>query len=155
MSLRNLLFVAGLILACFVVGCGGGAGPVEALVPVGGTLLVDGEPLDGVTVTLVPTDSKNSRGGSGTTDASGAFTITDLDQNLLGLPVGKYNPIYSRMRLEDGSAAPKLEAGQEPDPGQIQVETLPQHLQTPDTNVSVEIPQDGNTKLELEISLKK
>jgi len=153
MSLRPLLFVTGLISACFVVGCGGGdGGPVEALVPVGGKLLVDGEPLDGVLMTFIPVGSKNSRGGSGTTDASGVFTITDLDQNLPGLPSGKYIIAYSRMRLPDGSAAP------EPDPdkpGIIQIETLPEHLQTPDENVSVEIPQDGNTKLELKISLKK
>jgi hypothetical protein len=103
-------------------------------------------------MTFIPVGSKNSRGGSGTTDASGVFTITDLDQNLPGLPSGKYIIAYSMMRLPDGSAAP------EPDPdkpGIIQIETLPEHLQTPDENVSVEIPQDGNTKLELKISLKK
>jgi hypothetical protein len=157
MSLRALLFVPGLISVLFVAGCGGGGGPVETLVPVGGKLLVDGEPLDGVVVTFIPEISKNRRGGSGTTDATGAFTVTDLDQNLPGLPSGKYTLAYSRRRLPDGSAGPKPEAGKTADTGIIRVETLPTHLTTPNPNVlsnQVEIPKDGNTKLELKISMK-
>ncbi|MFN0196086.1 MAG: hypothetical protein ACKVT0_05030 [Planctomycetaceae bacterium] len=155
MSLRALLFVPGLISAFFAVGCGGGGVPVETLVPVGGTLLVDGKPLDGVEVTFIPEVTKNRRGGTGTTDAAGAFTITDLEQNQPGLPVGKYSIAYSRMRLPDGSAGPKPGEGQPANPGLIRVETLPSHLTTPDPKVppnQVEIPKDGNTKLELKIS---
>ena len=105
MSLRSLLLVLGLS-SLVAVGCGGG-GEVEKLVPVGGTLLIDGKPLDGVVVTFTPAEvKKNSRGGSGTTDATGAFIVTHIDQNLPGLSPGKYSLSYSRMRLPNGSAAP-------------------------------------------------
>ncbi|MDA1215191.1 MAG: hypothetical protein O2955_22050, partial [Planctomycetota bacterium] len=95
-------------------------------------------------------------GGTGTTDASGAFTITDLEQNEPGLPAGKYTVVYSRMRLPDGSAGPKPGEGAPADPGIIRVETLPPHLTVPpDPSIptnQLEIPQSGNSKLELKVS---
>lgn len=152
MTLRSLLFVPGLILAFVAVGCGGGK---ETLVPVEGKLLVDGQPLDGVVVTFIPDVKINRRGGSGTTGPTGVFEVTDLDQNLPGLPAGKYTVAYSRKRLPDGSAAAEPVEGKPADPGIIQVETFPAHLLAPDPKLAVnqvEIPKDGNTKLELKIS---
>lgn len=100
-------------------------------------------------------ETKNNRGGSGTTGVAGAFTVMDLTQNLPGLAPGKYTVAFSRMRLPDGSAAPELEAGQPVDPGMIRVETLPTHLLNPDpreTSNIVEISKDDITDLELKIS---
>lgn len=156
MSLRAWLVVPEIIAVFLVVGCGGG-GSNAKLVPVGGTLLVDGAALDGVSVTFVPDLSiKDSRGGAGTTDATGAFTVTDFTQNRPGLPAGKYTLTYSRRRLPDGSAAPQPEAGKPVDPGVIQVETFPEHLTmlNPRLSPNVEIPAAGNPKLELKISKK-
>lgn len=156
MPLSVLLLVPGLTLTIFVVGCGGaGSVSIDPLVPVGGTLLVDGKPLDGVVVTFSPETGKNNRGGAGKTNATGAFTVTHLNENKPGLPPGKYTLSYSRMRLPDGSAAPELKDGEQPDPANIQVETFPVHLTTPNPNVpanQVVIPEGGNTKLELQIS---
>lgn len=153
MSQRLFSTSPALIVACLVMGCGGAT---EALVPVEGKVVVDGKPLDGVVVTFIPEASvKNRRGGSGTTDATGAFKVIDADQNRPGLPVGKYTVAYSRMRLPDGSAAPMPQAGVPADPGIIRVETFPQHLLTPDAKLpanQVEISKDGNTKVELTIS---
>ncbi|MDB5334926.1 MAG: hypothetical protein JWN70_545 [Planctomycetaceae bacterium] len=154
MSVRAVLIVPALALALFATGCGGGS--VEKLVPVGGKLVVDGEALDGVIVTFIPEASqKERRGGAGTTDASGVFTVTDLGQNLPGLPAGKYTVAYSRPRLPNGAAFPKAEPGKPIDPGIVRVESLPAHLTTPNQNLptsQVEIPKEGNTNLELKIS---
>ena len=155
MHVRYWQFGLGLMSAFFVVGCGSGSGPPETLVPVAGTVMVNGKPLDGVVVTFIPEITKNSRGGSGTTSGTGAFTVMDLTQNLPGLAPGKYTVAFSRMRLPDGSAAPELEAGQPVDPGMIRVETLPTHLLNPDpreTSNIVEISKDDITDLELKIS---
>lgn len=91
------------------------------------------------------------------TDANGEFTVTDRVQSKPGLPVGKYTLSYSRMRKPDGSAAPKPKPGEKPDPANIQIETFPVHLRTPDPTkpaYQVEIPKDGNTTLELKASIK-
>ena len=146
----------GFSLVCFLIGCGD-APPVETLVPVGGTLMVNGKPLDGVTVTFIPEISKNNRGGSGTTGADGSFTITDLTQNLPGLAAGKYTVAYSRMRLPDGSAPPETKEGVPANPGIIRVETLPAHFQSPDPRSpgsTIDIPAAGNTSLQLQIRAK-
>ena len=143
-------------LSCFVVGCGGSA-PPETLAVVGGTLLVDGKPLDGVTVTFIPDIAKNNRGGSGTTDINGGFSVTDLTQNLTGLAPGRYTVAYSRMRLPDGSAPPVPQPDQPVNPGIICVETLPGRLQSPDPRLpsnQVSIPEDGIVDLELNIRTK-
>lgn len=155
MSLRSLLLVPGLLSTSLLLGCGGA--PVEKLVPVGGTLLIDGKPLDGVVITFTPELTKKSRGGFGTTDAAGAFTVTHMGQNEPGLAPGKYSVSYSRMRLPDGSAAPKPEPGKPVNPKHIQVETLPMQMTAPDPRATarqVEIPKDGNTKLELKANKK-
>jgi hypothetical protein len=156
MSLRSFLSVAGLVSATLLAGCGGGH--VDLLVPVGGKLLVDGKPLDGVVVTFLPDISENLRGGSGTTDESGAFVVTDLAQNKPGLTPGNYTVTYSRMRLPDGSAMPKVDPANPPPPGLIRVETLPGFLTTPnpkDPTRQVVIPEEGNSNLELNASIKK
>jgi hypothetical protein len=151
MSARRLHFVPGLILACLVIGCGAPAG---SLVPVKGTLLVDGKPLDGVTVMLFPDAAvKNCRGGTGKTTATGTFEVTDIDQNLPGLPAGKYTVAYSRLRMPDGAAAPEP-GTKSANPGLVSVETFPSHLLSPDVKLptnQVEIPKTGATKLELNI----
>lgn len=156
MSLRSLLYVPGLVSATLLAGCAGGS--IEQLVPVGGKLLIDGKPLDGVVLTFIPEISENNRGGAGTTDDSGAFTVTDLTQNKPGLPPGTYTLVYSRMRYPDGSAAPVPEAGKPIPPGPVRVEALPTFLTIPDPNDpsrKVEIPEEGTSNLELNASLKK
>lgn len=157
MRVRAVSLVVGLVLAVFAVGCGGAS--AEKIVPVGGKLVVDGVALDGVIVTFIPEASQQERrGGTGTTDAAGAFTVTDLGQNLPGLPAGKYTVAYSRPRLPDGSAFPTPEPGKSLDPGIVRVETLPAHLTTPNQTApasQVEIPEGGNTKLELTVSKRR
>jgi len=158
MALRSQLLVPVLMSAWFLAGCGGSGALIEPLVPAGGKLQVDGKPLDGVLINFTPEATiKGRRGGSGMTNANGEFTVTDLVQNKPGLPAGKYTLSYSRMRKPDGSAAPQPEPGEKPDPANIQVESLPIHLRTPDPTkplYQVEIPKDGNTKLELKASTK-
>lgn len=158
MAIRSRSLALGWMALC-LAGCGGGDGPlVEPLVPASGKLLIDGQPLDGVVIYFVPDGKvKGRRGGTGVTNASGEFTVTDLVQNKPGLPVGKYTLYYSRMRKPDGSAAPVPKPGELPDPANIQVESLPAHLTKTDPSnpmYQVEIPKDGNAKLELKASTK-
>lgn len=153
MHIRSFLVIPGLVLAISAVGCGGISDP---LVPVGGKLLIDGKPLEGVVVNFIPEVKVTGRlGGTGTTDDMGLFTVVNRDQDKPGLPPGKYTLSYSRRRLPDGSAGP--EAISESEPGLILVETLPMYLVTPNPKfpaTQVVIPDEGNEDLELKASTK-
>ena len=63
-------FIIGLLSLFTLVGCGGPKGP--AVTAVSGTVMLDGEPLDGASVVFHPTSS-SGLAGSGKTSADGTF----------------------------------------------------------------------------------
>jgi hypothetical protein len=87
----------GLIGLLAIEGCGGDGRP--SLVQVTGTVKVDGAPVEGAIVSLVPiTDAKDAykRPSAGVTDASGTFTMGTYEKTD-GVPPGKYKVgIYKR-----------------------------------------------------------
>jgi hypothetical protein len=93
------------IVVAMAVGCGG-----PATVPVSGTVTLDGEPVDGATVTFVP--EGEGRPANGNTDASGNFTLTTFTGGDGALP-GSYNvtvfktaaPVEADTEGEDAGAA--------------------------------------------------
>ena len=70
-----LVWLPALLAVLTVVGCGS-SGP--ATVPVTGTILLDGNPVEGATVMFIPTEG--GRMATGTTDASGQFTLTTFEK---------------------------------------------------------------------------
>ncbi len=66
-------FIVGMLSLFTVVGCGGTKGP--AVTVVSGTVLLDGEPLDGASVVFHPT-SPSGLAGSGKTTTDGTFGLT-------------------------------------------------------------------------------
>lgn len=99
-----------ILLGCFVVclaGCGGGATESSLEVfPVSGTVTVDGEPKQSVTVFFDPQPGTKGTGGGGVTDASGNFKILYRDDRE-GLPEGKYKVLFSHLVQPDGSPIPQ------------------------------------------------
>jgi hypothetical protein len=97
-------------LGCFViclVGCGGGSTESALEVfPVKGTVTVDGEALQSVTVFFDPQEGTKGTGAGGVTDASGNFSILYRDDRE-GIPVGTYKVLFSRLVQPDGSPIPQ------------------------------------------------
>lgn len=78
----------------FVSGCGG---PDRLpLIPVSGTVTMDGKPLEKISVTFHP---ETGRSASGVTDAEGKFRLTTYDTND-GAVIGKHKVSLSQM-LDD------------------------------------------------------
>lgn len=71
--LRASLLVCLGLTACALAGCGG-----VKLVPVEGTVKLDGKPVDGATVTFISDDGKWT--AFGTTDSSGHFSLQSGDK---------------------------------------------------------------------------
>ncbi|MFG0334817.1 MAG: hypothetical protein ACF8TS_15790 [Maioricimonas sp. JB049] len=84
------MFVGLLIAVVACSGCGGDGRP--DLVPVEGTVTLDGEPLADAQVIfqVVEVEGDYKRPSAGMTDASGKFTIGTYGKDD-GLPIGKYN----------------------------------------------------------------
>lgn len=106
MRILSLLTGCSLLLAG-VSGCSTvEAGPQEDLVPVSGTMTIDGKPVEGVMVSFIPTGTGNmAHRGSAVTDSDGQFEMLNY-QNKDGLPPGDYLVVFSLWALPDGSSPP-------------------------------------------------
>ena len=101
----RVLFVAFLGL---LPGCGEGV--VEPnwpdTVPCDGTVTLDGKPLTETQVLFIPDVSTTGQGASGTTDASGKYSLSSRNSKgeiVKGIIPGKYRVAFSRMVKPDGS----------------------------------------------------
>src|SRR5262245_53940087 len=96
--------MASALLVAIVVGCGDG----PALVPVAGSVTLDGKPLEGANLSFMPVPGNViSTPGSDVTGPDGTFTMTFNGRS--GLAPGKYKVLISKTE----EVAPK---GREIDP---------------------------------------
>jgi len=86
------------LLAVIVCGCGGGAGGPD-LVPVTGTVLYQGKPIAGATVTMQPEKGPIA---NGFTDAEGKFRMTTGGRP--GVPVGNAKVGITKQKLAASGA---------------------------------------------------
>jgi predicted small lipoprotein YifL len=116
MSVRKALqlpvFMATIALVSSLLGCGKG-GPT--LIPVTGSIEVDGKPANGATIIFHPTDKEMKLIPATTTDANGKFTLVTNAKP--GIPVGSYDvTITWPDPAVQPTAAEKLQGLAEPGP---------------------------------------
>ena len=78
------MFVVGM-----AAGCGGKVSNQPPLMPVSGTVTLDGKPLSGIMISFVPTGSTRGTGAGGYTDKAGKYELTAMHGGK-GTPVGQY-----------------------------------------------------------------
>ena len=71
---KNFTILLLILIAFCVVATG--CAKKKTLVPVEGTLTLNGEPVEGATVCFVPVDGNVGAAAAGATDSSGHFTVT-------------------------------------------------------------------------------
>ena len=101
--LSSLLFTPLIPLA---TGCGGGSTPppVAGTVKFTGSVTLDGKPLSGAVVTLLPTTATGGALGAGAvTDEGGKFDVKTGDGHSDGALPGDYRVIISHLTRPDGS----------------------------------------------------
>ncbi|MBC8869887.1 MAG: carboxypeptidase regulatory-like domain-containing protein [Planctomycetes bacterium] len=97
-----LVFMACLACCVMVAGCGGGSSN-PATVPVTGTVQLNGQAVEGATVTFV--GEASTRPATGTTDAQGEFTLTSFEPND-GAPPGDYSITITKYADAGAGTAP-------------------------------------------------
>lgn len=89
------------LLLVLLTGCWSGGGPTTY--PVKGLVQYKGKPVEGATVTLIPSQA-DGRSASGTTDAEGAFEVTTYVSPALqaqGAMPGDYDIVVSKMEVRE------------------------------------------------------
>ena len=147
-------------LSVTAVGCGDGLVDVQA------TVTLDGEPLDGASISLVSDDAPKNRSAYGTTDAGGRVTFSTFAANDGVIP-GAYKVVVTKapddqeqemdnfdpdnpedvqriLLLESGNFVPFVRTG------------LPRvYTSVSETPLSCRIPPDGDLVFDLDSSLGK
>jgi hypothetical protein len=93
-----------LLLVLLLAGCGKDANEPE-LVPVAGTVTLNGAPLAGATVSFIPLDETHGSGAEGRTDKEGKYRLK-YRTGREGAPAGEYKVAIIKYVLPDGSDAP-------------------------------------------------
>tara|TARA_R110002072_G_scaffold173600_1_gene328224 strand:- start:13508 stop:14029 length:522 start_codon:yes stop_codon:yes gene_type:complete len=172
MTCKRIVLNALFSLSLFMLaGCGGSDRP--ALAPASGIVKLDGEPVEGASVTYHPVEG--GRPGSGTTDAQGRYTIKTF-QDAPGAAVGDH--IVTVMKISGPGAfviqgdapatAPSSSTGEsdgsdslseiplidpsEPNQPEI-IYDVPQRYMSPkESDLKVTVPETGSDSLHLDLA---
>jgi hypothetical protein len=118
---------ASLHLFCILaaLGCGCNRGPVlPELVPVHGTVTLDGKPLSGASIAFVPIGNTRGTGADGCTDNNGQYEVFDR-RGQKGAPVGEYRVSIVKPGMS-GSSHPGLATALDASPIHSGKATIPQ-----------------------------
>ena len=140
-----------LALACFIFSaCSSDAGG-PPLVPVEGIVTLDGKPLSGALVTLIPQGETRGQAGNGRTDAAGKFELATSDGKRKGAAVGKYQVLISKFVNPDGT-----DYVGSADVGPMDAnyrELLPAYSDAAQSRLTADVPEAG-AKLEFKLQSK-
>jgi len=152
----------GVLGLLFLIGCSGGEPVPEAysnLVPVSGTVLLDGKPLQGASITFSPIGDDAVRRAYGLTDESGRYELMtpvrgrSVDETKGAIP-GRYAVFINKLQMPDGTELPPdlthadaMEQGAQ--------ESLSARYSNPEkTQLTAEIPSVGEKPVEFNFELK-
>mgnify|MGYP000914054542 CR=1 FL=1 len=144
---RTMTAALFIIMSLVLGGCGES---LPGLATVAGKVTVDGQPVDGATMTFMPDASnRDLTQGSATTDNQGAYRVKSGERD--GLAPGKYKVvIFKRVSESKGSTGPGLsDIVQGKD-------VLPKSYgDASKTDLTIEVPPSGTTTANLTLSTKK
>ena len=111
MTIRFQRAIGLLLFLAFPVGCGRSE-PALKLVPVTGSVKIDGKPVAGAILFFNPMPGTHGTGATAITDAEGTYKLTHASQKP-GIEMGEYAVTFSKVTQPDGSPIPpgKTRAG--------------------------------------------
>jgi Carboxypeptidase regulatory-like domain len=150
---KALLFLAGVVAAVNIVGCGGGDDKEKLkrpkVAPAQGVVTYKGAPVEGATVVFSPT--AGSTAASAVTDSSGRFSMSAFQSDSGAVP-GKYKVSITKKEQPPQSAQP---AGghDEPTPETAVKSLIPEKYANAEASqLTADIPEGGKTDLTFELT---
>lgn len=118
------------------IGCGDGVHRVG----ITGVVTVEGKPIDGAVVQLLPKGATAGDGGLGAVDSEGKFTVISSRQEHSGIPPGTYTVVVSRLVDQQGKLLPEG-AGQADYPDGF--DSIPPPYSTPNSPLEITVTDAG------------
>jgi len=148
--LCRLLLCPFLLCLAASLGCGSAGGNLPKTVPASGVVTLDGKPVDGAQVILVPA-GEGVTGAFGVTNSSGHFSLRAYEQKDGAIP-GEYKVQVSKtIQVAVTGAKGSLDGG---DPVRFEYGVPAKYTGAKTSGLSVTIPETGNRDINLALSSK-
>ena len=139
-----------LLSAGLATGCGADTSHLPRTVPARGVVTLDGKPVDGAQVVLIPS-GEGATGAYGTTDASGRFSLRAYDEKEGAIP-GEYKVQVSKtVQVKVEGAPGSLDGG---DPVRFDYAVPARYTSAQSSGLTATIPESGATDLRFELASK-
>src|SRR5439155_21771899 len=142
-------------LRCFVslvavLGCSSAGSNLPKTVPASGVVTLDGKPVDGAQVVLVPAGA-GTTGAEGVTNSSGRFSLRAYDEKEGAIP-GEYKAQVSKtIQVKVEGAKGSLDGG---DPVRFEYAVPAKYTGFKTSGLTVSIPDTGNRDINLALTSK-
>ena len=132
------------------LGCGSAGSNLPKTVPASGVVTLDGKPVDGAQVVLVPA-GEGTTGAFGVTDSSGRFSLRAYDEKPGAIP-GEYKAQVSKtIQVKVEGAKGSLDGG---DPVRFEYGVPAKYTGAKTSGLTVTIPDSGIRDIKLALSSK-
>jgi hypothetical protein len=142
MDMRHLLFL--IMMLCLILplmGCTRSEPDAPKLVPVTGTVMLDGKALAQAQIRFVPTGDTKGFGSTGTTDSDGKYALKG-QRGGNGAVAGSYKVVISKRVMPDGSPPTDDKAPMESAAREI---LPPKYSVSGQTSLTATVPPEGGT----------
>lgn len=127
----------------WAIGCGDAPSDAPKLVPVSGTVTLDGKALSRARVVFIPTGDTKGFGSEGVTDEEGKYTLKG-NRGGAGAVPGTYKVVISKRIMPDGSEVP-ADDKTPPIDSPAKEKLLPQYSTPTTSTLTAKVPEAGGT----------
>ena len=149
---KNVAFCS-LLIALWpaVLGCNSAGDKRPKTVPAQGVVTLDGKPVDGAQVVLVPSASQGTTGAEGVTNSSGRFSLRAYVEKDGAIP-GEYKVQVSKtIQVNAAGGKGSLDGG---DPVRFEYAVPAKYTSFKNSGLTVTIPETGNRDINLALTSK-
>jgi hypothetical protein len=143
------LIVVGLLGLTAVIGCSKG-GHLPKTVPATGVVTLDGKPVDGAQIVLIP-DAESATGAYGTSDANGKFSLRAYEEKDGAIPGAYKVQVSKTIEVKLSGAKGSLDGG---DPVRFDYGVPGKYTGAKTSGLTATIPDTGTRDIKLELISK-
>ena len=138
------------MIVVLVVGCGSPGSNLPKTVPASGVVTLDGKPVDGAQVVLIPA-AEGTTGATGVTDSSGRFSLRAYPEKEGAIPGEDKAQVSKTVQVTLTGPKGSLDGG---DPVRFEYGVPGKYTDFKKSGLTVSIPDAGNKDINLALTSK-